>query len=119
MKEWAEARERVFDLKATDPKGAEALNSEITNRYQAEYFSVQTDSDRRTLQLDATHQQHVQSNLNVKKRAAMQKLMEELQSEFYDVSSEPSTWLKWLAKPVADWLILYLTHESRSPQVIT
>ena len=36
--------------------------------------------------MDATHQQHVQANLNYKKRVTMQKLMEELQSQYYDVS---------------------------------
>lgn len=36
--------------------------------------------------MDATHQQHVQANLNYKKRVNMQKLMEELQSQYYDVS---------------------------------
>ena len=30
MKEWAEARQRVLEMKAVDPKGAEKLNKEIT-----------------------------------------------------------------------------------------
>ena len=30
MKEWAEARQHVQDLKSVDPKGAEKLNKEIT-----------------------------------------------------------------------------------------
>ncbi len=30
MKEWAEARERVQELKSFDPKGAEKLNKEVT-----------------------------------------------------------------------------------------
>ena len=30
MKEWAEARQRVQEMKVVDPKGAEKLNKEIT-----------------------------------------------------------------------------------------
>jgi len=38
MKEWAEARQHVQDLKSVDPKGAEKLNKEIT--------AVRVDSNR-------------------------------------------------------------------------
>ena len=31
MKEWASARQRVQELKAQDPKGAETLNKDITH----------------------------------------------------------------------------------------
>ena len=30
MKDWASARQRIQDLKASDPKSGEKLNSEIT-----------------------------------------------------------------------------------------
>ena len=44
MKEWAEARKHVMELKDTDPKGAEKLNKEITPRFQNEYFALQRTS---------------------------------------------------------------------------
>lgn len=87
MKEWSDARTRVQEMKVVDPKRAEKMNTEITDRYQKEYFSLQTEGDSRSLQLDAVHQQHVQSNFNFKKRNVMQKLMDELQAQFYDVSN--------------------------------
>ena len=31
MKDWANARQRVQDMKARDPKGSEKLNKEITS----------------------------------------------------------------------------------------
>lgn len=44
MKDWAEARKRVLNLKEIDPKGAEKLNKEITPRFQKEYFALQASS---------------------------------------------------------------------------
>lgn len=85
MKAWSEARDRVTKLKANDPKKAETQNTDITDRYQKEYFALQAQNDGKALQMDAVHQQHVQANLNYKKRVTMQKLMEELQSQYYDV----------------------------------
>jgi len=37
------------------------------------------------LQLDAAHQEHVQTNLNTKKNKAIASYMDELQSDLYDV----------------------------------
>jgi len=33
MKQWEDARNRVNELKETDPKGAEKMNQEISSRY--------------------------------------------------------------------------------------
>ncbi|KAF6019749.1 APLP2 [Bugula neritina] len=41
---------------------------------------MQTASDAKLQQLDAVHQQHVQTNLDAKKRKSIEKLMQELQS---------------------------------------
>lgn len=41
MKAWSEARDRVTKLKANDPKKAETQNTDITDRYQKEYFALQ------------------------------------------------------------------------------
>lgn len=85
MKEWSDARNRMLQLKDQDPKQAEILNKDITERFQREYFAAQTEGDSKVIQLDAVHQQHVQTNFNYKKRMAMQKLMDELQEQHFDV----------------------------------
>ena len=46
MKAWSEARDRITKLKETDPKKAETQNTEITDRYQKEYFALQVCSLR-------------------------------------------------------------------------
>lgn len=80
MKEWAEVRDGPSD------GASEGEREEITDRYQKKYASLLLDSDSKALQLDAVHQQHVQTNFNYKKKNIMQKLMEELQAAYYDVS---------------------------------
>ena len=85
MKEWSDARNRMLRLKEQDPKQAETLNKDITERFQKEYFAAQTEGDSKVIQLDAVHQQHVQTNFNYKKRTVMQELMDELQAQYYKV----------------------------------
>lgn len=75
----------MLRLKEQDPKQAETLNKDITERFQKEYFAAQTEGDSKVIQLDAVHQQHVQTNFNYKKRTVMQELMDELQAQYYKV----------------------------------
>jgi len=51
--------------------------------------SIQT-NQQELVRLDSLHQQHVQTNLNAKKRLNMQKLTGELRSDVYNVSSSCS-----------------------------
>jgi len=78
MKEWAEARQRVLEMKAVDPKGAEKLNKEITARFQKTYEALEQEGLAEKKQLVALHQQRVQASLNDKKRHAMEHYMEVL-----------------------------------------
>ncbi|XP_064595502.1 amyloid-beta precursor-like protein [Liolophura sinensis] len=79
MKQWSAARQRIADLKDSDPKTAEKLNKEITERFQRMYHALEQEGNAEKQQLVTLHQQHVQKILNEKKRVAMQDYMDELQ----------------------------------------
>lgn len=79
MKEWAAARQRVQEMKATDPKAADKLNREITARFQKTYQALEQEGAAEKKQLVALHQQRVQADLNEKKRHAMEHYMTALQ----------------------------------------
>ncbi|XP_067937984.1 amyloid-beta precursor-like protein [Watersipora subatra] len=84
MEEWYAARARVVEMQKSDPQGAEEMNKEISERFSKEYEALRYQENNEMGQLDTVHQQHVQLNLNSKKSIAMQKLMEELQSNSHD-----------------------------------
>lgn len=86
MRDWLDARERVVALQATDPQQAETLNAQISEDYGKQYTDTQSREEAQLTQLDAIHQQHVQTNLNYRKRLSMQKLMGELRADNYKVS---------------------------------
>ena len=79
MKEWSEVRDQLSDSDDSE---------RLTIEYQQRYSALQTQADSLSLQLDAVHQQHVQSAFSNKKKAAMSRLMQQLQDSHYtDVSS--------------------------------
>lgn len=86
MKEWAEARQRVQDLKSFDPKGAEQLNKDITARFQKTYQALEQEGLAERRQLVGLHQQRVQAELNEKKRHAMEHYMKVLTDDGSDAA---------------------------------
>ena len=86
MKEWAAARKRVQEMKSTDPKAAEKLNKEITERFQKTYKALEQEGLAERNQLIALHQQRIQAHLNEKKHKAMEHYMASLQAKIPDVS---------------------------------
>lgn len=92
MKEWSAARQHVQELKQNDPKGAEKLEKEITERFQKTYSALTQELAAEKKQLANIHHQRVQANLNEKKRAAMDNYMDTLN----DDESEASDILKAL-----------------------
>jgi len=86
MKEWAAARQRVQDMNDVDPKGGEKLNREITARFQKTYEALEEEGMAEKKQLQALHQQRVQSSLNDKKRHAMEHYMDALTTQDADAA---------------------------------
>jgi len=78
MKDWNAAREHVEQLRQTDPKAADKLNMEITERFQKMYQAMEQDGAARKRQLVAIHQQHVQADLNKQKRKTMDEYRRQL-----------------------------------------
>ncbi|GAB1601946.1 amyloid-beta A4 protein-like isoform X2 [Argonauta hians] len=74
MKEWKNARDRVREMKKTNPKQAMQLNKELTERYNKIYKAYGQETILEKKQLIAIHQQRVQSNINEKKRNLMKAL---------------------------------------------
>ncbi|XP_036366543.1 amyloid-beta precursor-like protein isoform X3 [Octopus sinensis] len=85
MKEWKNARERVREMKKTDPKQAMQLNKELTERYNKIYKAYGQETILEKKQLIAIHQQRVQSNINVKKRNLMKALQSYLEENHVNV----------------------------------
>jgi len=79
MKDWAQARQRVQETQATDPKAADKLNREITARFQKTYEALEQEGIAEKSQLVALHQQRIQAEFNEKKRYAMEHYMAALQ----------------------------------------
>lgn len=76
MREWSTARQHVQGLKATDPRGAERLDKDITARFQKTYEALETENVEEKKQLTELHQQRVQSELNEKTSSALDRYME-------------------------------------------
>ncbi|XP_067676161.1 amyloid-beta precursor-like protein [Haliotis asinina] len=84
MKEWQAAREHVEELKKTDTKSAKTLGHEITERFQSLYESYEQQDLAEKKQIVALHQQHIQGDLNKRKREAIEKFQNALQEEKRD-----------------------------------
>ncbi|CAH1796871.1 unnamed protein product [Owenia fusiformis] len=78
MKDWAEAREQVQQMKGNDPRGADAINKEITERFQKTYSAFEQEGMAEKKQLVALHQQHVQVLFNEKRRKAIEQYTDSL-----------------------------------------
>lgn len=70
MKDWAAARQRVQALRSTDPKQSEALNKDITSRFQKMYEAEEVESSMERKQLKQLHEQRVQAEILEKKEQA-------------------------------------------------
>ncbi|KAK6173306.1 hypothetical protein SNE40_016782 [Patella caerulea] len=81
MKEWQAARDHIAELRKTDFKSGEKLETEITERFKRLYKSYQQEGAAEKVQLIALHQQHIQSDLNNRKRVAMDKYIAALQKQ--------------------------------------
>lgn len=79
MKEWTAARDHVNEVRKTDVKTAEKLSKEITDRFQRLYNAYEQEDMAEKQQIVALHQQRVQSDLNQRKRVAMDKYMRSLE----------------------------------------
>jgi len=75
MKEWAEARQRVQQLRKINPKEAERLNKEVTLRFQKTYEALEVENIQEKKQLSQLHQQRVHAELNDKKRKTLDDFM--------------------------------------------
>nr|KAG5689156.1 hypothetical protein BaRGS_007927 [Batillaria attramentaria] len=79
MKEWTAARDHVNEVRKNDPKTADKLNKEITERFQRLYNAYEQEDIAEKQQIVALHQQHRQAELNVRKRETMDKYMRALE----------------------------------------
>lgn len=79
MKEWTAARDHVTEVKKNDPKSADKLSKEITERFQRLYNAYEQEDVAEKQQIVALHQQHVQAELNARKRDTMDKYMRALE----------------------------------------
>ncbi|XP_013402379.1 amyloid-like protein 2, partial [Lingula anatina] len=84
MKEWNAARARVVELSAKDPKGAEKMKKEITERFEKTYQALENENLGEKRELEAVHEQHVQTNFNTKKRMTIDKYLKALQRDIPD-----------------------------------
>ncbi|KAK3590656.1 hypothetical protein CHS0354_007154 [Potamilus streckersoni] len=80
MKEWQAARDHVAELRKTDFKAAEQLNGNITQKFQQLYHAYEQEGQAEKKQLVALHQQHIQGELNKRKRVALEAFMDALQT---------------------------------------
>lgn len=79
MKEWTAARDHVNEVRKNDARTAEKLSKEITERFQRLYNAYEQEDIAEKQQIVALHQQRVQSDLNQRKRVAMDKYMRSLE----------------------------------------
>ncbi|XP_076438736.1 amyloid-beta precursor-like protein isoform X2 [Babylonia areolata] len=79
MKEWTAARDHVNEVRKSDAKTAERLSKEITDRFQRLYSAYEQEDLAEKQQIVAIHQQHVQADLNQRKRVAMDKYLRALE----------------------------------------
>jgi len=80
MKDWATSRKHVQELKATDPKKAERINKDVTERFQKTYQALEEEGAAMKKQLVDIHQNRVQSKLNTKKRETMNAFIEAMKA---------------------------------------
>jgi len=84
MKDWANARQRVQEMKTKDPKGSERLNKEITNRFQKMYQAEEMEGEMEKKQLSTLHQQRVQAELSERKQRALDQYVETVDDDSSD-----------------------------------
>lgn len=71
MKDWSDLEERYQDMRATDPKGADAFKQSMTQRFQQTVQALEEEGDAEKHQLAAMHQQRVLAHINQRKKEAM------------------------------------------------
>ncbi|BFZ25606.1 hypothetical protein BsWGS_28646 [Bradybaena similaris] len=79
LQEWQAARDHVNEVRKSDPKTADRMAKEITERFQNLYAAYEKEDEAEKEQLIGLHQQHVQAALNEKKRETMDKYMRALE----------------------------------------
>ncbi|XP_022912595.1 amyloid-beta-like protein [Onthophagus taurus] len=71
MKDWSDLEERYQDMRATDPRGADAFKQRMTLRFQQTVQALEEEGDAEKHQLAAMHQQRVLAHINQRKKEAM------------------------------------------------
>lgn len=71
MKDWSDLEERYQDMRATDPRGAEAFKQRMTQKFQQTVQALEEEGDAEKHQLAAMHQQRVLAHINQRKKEAM------------------------------------------------
>lgn len=71
MKDWSDLEERYQDMRATDPRGADAFKQRMTQRFQQTVQALEEEGDAEKHQLAAMHQQRVLAHINQRKKEAM------------------------------------------------
>ncbi|KRT85318.1 hypothetical protein AMK59_2419 [Oryctes borbonicus] len=71
MKDWSDLEERYQDMRATDPRGADAFKQRMTQRFQITVQALEEEGDAEKHQLAAMHQQRVLAHINQRKKEAM------------------------------------------------
>ncbi|CAG5124438.1 unnamed protein product, partial [Candidula unifasciata] len=79
LQEWQAARDHVNEVRKADPKTADNMAKEITERFQNLYAAYEKEDEAEKEQLIGLHLQHVQAALNEKKRETMDKYMRALE----------------------------------------
>jgi hypothetical protein len=104
MKEWSEARDQVQKMRKIDPKGAEKLNQEISQRFQKTYEALEQEGQMEKQQILAVHEQRVHAKLNSKKRDAIEDYMEALTEPNPDASDILKTLIRYVKAEEKDRL---------------
>jgi len=86
MKEWADARKHVEEMKLRDPKKSEKLNKEITGRFQKLYEAEEMEGEMEKKQLAMLHQQRVQAELNERKEKTRDNYVDSIEDDETNVS---------------------------------
>lgn len=71
MKDWSDLEERYQDMRASDPRGADAFKQRMTQRFQQTVQALEEEGDAEKHQLAAMHQQRVLAHINQRKKEAM------------------------------------------------
>ncbi|CAD6190653.1 unnamed protein product [Caenorhabditis auriculariae] len=70
MKQWADLEARYTEMKTKDPSGAEKFKEQMTSRFQKTVASLEQEHKRMKKEVEAVHEERVQTLLNEKKRDA-------------------------------------------------